>query len=360
MTHASESVGGKIGGRRHEKSFHAGCHAPSRGKPTHPQPPMNTSIHSSILGAMFAAALISTAAAETLVANYTTGDEVPLYSHGFSAQGQMIQFSLSFAPPAGARLMVVNNTSAALIEGTFLNLVQGQVVALAHAGKYYHFIAHYYGGTGNDLVLIQAGAKPVAWGNNGGLLGDGTTEDRSSPVPVAMSNAIAGKIVVSMATGSDGSLALCSDGSLLGWGPRSITGSLEPATVEVAGTYLEGKNVIGIASGNMNFIAVCSDGTIADWGTDSLSGSTLPALAPTAGTALQGKKVVAVAAGELHTLALCSDGSLAAWGDNSNGQLGDGTTTDRDVPVAVITEGTPLAGKTVVAITVGWGHSVAL
>jgi hypothetical protein len=36
-----------------------------------------------------------------------------------------------------------------------------------------------------------------------------------------------------------------------------------------------------------------------------------------------------VAAGDYHTLAIKSDGTLWAWGDNSDGQLGDGTTTDR-------------------------------
>ncbi len=40
----------------------------------------------------------------------------------------------------------------------------------------------------------------------------------------------------------------------------------------------------------------------------------------------------AIAAGGFHTLALKADGSLWAWGDNSSGQLGDGTTTDRNHP----------------------------
>ena len=37
------------------------------------------------------------------------------------------------------------------------------------------------------------------------------------------------------------------------------------------------------------------------------------------GVALFGKTVVAVAAGHSHSLALCSDGTVAAWGNNSDG-----------------------------------------
>jgi alpha-tubulin suppressor-like RCC1 family protein len=43
----------------------------------------------------------------------------------------------------------------------------------------------------------------------------------------------------------------------------------------------------------------------------------------------------AVAAGYGHVLALKTDGTLYAWGDNTNGVLGNGTTTASDTPIAV-------------------------
>jgi alpha-tubulin suppressor-like RCC1 family protein len=67
--------------------------------------------------------------------------------------------------------------------------------------------------------------------------------------------------------------------------------------------------------------------------------------------------VTAVSGGsslEAHSLALLEGGALMAWGANVNGQLGDGTTMSRDVPVAV----SGLSGAT--AIGAGWGHSLAL
>ena len=45
--------------------------------------------------------------------------------------------------------------------------------------------------------------------------------------------------------------------------------------------------------------------------------------------------VVEVAAGANHSLALKKDGTLMAWGRNTEGQLGDGTTTRRTTPVMV-------------------------
>lgn len=45
--------------------------------------------------------------------------------------------------------------------------------------------------------------------------------------------------------------------------------------------------------------------------------------------------VVAVAGGGRHSLAVLRDGSVLAWGANDYGQLGDGTTTNRDRPVPV-------------------------
>ena len=47
--------------------------------------------------------------------------------------------------------------------------------------------------------------------------------------------------------------------------------------------------------------------------------------------------VATVAAGSSHTLFVTTDGTLWAVGDNGNGQLGDGTTTGRSIPVEIAT-----------------------
>jgi alpha-tubulin suppressor-like RCC1 family protein len=63
----------------------------------------------------------------------------------------------------------------------------------------------------------------------------------------------------------------------------------------------------------------------------------------------------AIAAGSEHTCAIATGGVVYCWGSNSNGQLGDGTTADSWVPVAVSGLGTNVA-----AIATGAFHSCAL
>lgn len=63
---------------------------------------------------------------------------------------------------------------------------------------------------------------------------------------------------------------------------------------------------------------------------------------------------IKVAAGTYHSLALKEDGTVWACGNNTHGQLGDGTSTDRNTPVQV----NNLSGVT--AIAAGYFHSLAL
>ena len=97
-------------------------------------------------------------------ATYATGNEVPVTSREFIATGNTVNFTLNFAPAAGTELMVVNNTGLGFINGTFDNLTNGQPVALSYGGTTYNFVANYYGGSGNDLVLVWANNRAFAWG----------------------------------------------------------------------------------------------------------------------------------------------------------------------------------------------------
>jgi alpha-tubulin suppressor-like RCC1 family protein len=73
--------------------------------------------------------------------------------------------------------------------------------------------------------------------------------------------------------------------------------------------------------------------------------------------AIAGKEIVQVAAGNDHSLALSSDGFVYCWGSNTYGQLGDDTTTQRTVPVAV---NGGITSKVIVKISAAGNSSFAL
>jgi alpha-tubulin suppressor-like RCC1 family protein len=275
-------------------------------------------------------------------------------------------------------LTVVNNTALPFISGTFDNLAQGQAVALSYNGVTYNYVANYYGGTGNDLVLVWASNRAFAWGkNNAGQLGNKSTT--SSNIPIAVTTAgtpLANRTLMALSTGSTHSLALCSDSTLASWGYNNYgqlgnsttINSNAPVAVTTTGTALEGKVVVAVASGFQHNLVLCSDGTMASWGlngnfqpgNNTVIYSSVPVAITTASTPIAGKTVIAVNAGDSHCLVLCSDGTLAAWGNNLSGQLGNNTISRGSLPVAVRTAGTVLASKSVVSMAAGGYHNIAL
>jgi alpha-tubulin suppressor-like RCC1 family protein len=310
-----------------------------------------------------------------LVASYATGAEVPLQISKFNPTGSTLSLSLGYLPPTGTSLMLVDVTGREFIRGAFANLAPGQEVVLDFNGRSYSFIANYYGGSGNDLVLEWAAARPVAWGrNSSGQLGTGDVLQRSIATDIASGGVLAGKRVTALAAGASHSLALCADGTLAAWGSNgsgrlgngSTTSSSLPVAVSRSGAFA-GKTVVSIAAGGMHSLALCSDGTVFAWGNNfygqlgngSPASSNLPVAVTTTGV-LAGKFVTAIAAGNQHSLALCSDGTVVSWGNNSSGQLGTSQyLSSSTAPVAVHMAGV-LAGKTVTAIAAGASHSLAL
>ncbi|MEI7953810.1 MAG: cadherin-like beta sandwich domain-containing protein [Verrucomicrobiota bacterium] len=306
---------------------------------------------------------------------FDTPTTVPAQASGFTLSGDAPPISLSFPPQPGVSLTLLNNTGTAPIRGTFSNLAHGQPVAINHGANTYQFVANYFGGTGNDLVLEWANRRLLAWGSNAsGLLGNGTTTDQPAPIPVDMTGVLAGKTVIAIAAGQSHSLALTADGTLAAWGSNSYgqlgngsssSSSLLPVLVDATGV-LSGKRVVKIAAGYNHSLALCADGTLVTWGyngsgqlgNNTMTSSNVPLLVAQT-SALAGMTVAAIAAGSDHCLTLCADGSLVTWGSNSSLQLGDGTNISRKMPVRVI-PGTVLGGKTIVAITAGAQHNLVL
>lgn len=179
-----------------------------------------------------------------------------------------------------------------------------------------------YVSAGNRLTMvIKADGSLWAWGQNGsGQLGDGTTEDRHSPVHILDD-------VVAVSTGDWHTMAIRTDGTLWVWG-RNSDGQLGTTTRESQySPVMVMENVVSVTSGGTNTMAIGSDGSLWAWGSNSFgqlgNGDRKPQDTPIRIM----ENIVSVSVSESHTMALKTDGSLWAWGLNDRGQLGDGTTT---------------------------------
>lgn len=313
------------------------------------------------------------ARAAVVNATWNSSSGIPVTATSYTATGNTVNLTLNFAPEVGTNLTVVNNAGLPFIQGAFNNLPHGQKVALTFNGISYNFVTNYYGGDGNDLVLQWADNRIMAWGSNSsGRLGDGTTSTRTIPTSVVATGALKGKTILSVSAGEDHSLALCSDGSVAAWGENSsgqlgtnnFTDSLVPVSVIQTGV-LATKTVIAVSAGRNFCLALCSDGTIAAWGAGAsgqlgnniTANSSIPVMVSTSG-ALSGKTIVKISAGIAHSLALCSDGALVAWGSNAYGAFGNNSTTNSLTPVLIPAAGA-LVGKTLSGISAGFRHSLA-
>ena len=215
---------------------------------------------------------------------------------------------------------------------------------------------------GNSMCLILLDTSLKCWGYNYyGQLGIGSTTTQTTPQTVDLGT---GRTAVSVSLGQYHTCAVLDDGSLRCWGWNnygqlgigSTTQQTTPQTVDL-GT---GRTAVSVSLGTSHTCAVLDDGTLKCWGYNVFGqlglGSTTNQNTPQTVTLGTGRTAVSVSLGQYHTCAVLDDGSLKCWGQNSQGQLGIGSTTSQTTPQTVDL-GT---GRTAVSVSLGYGHTCAV
>jgi alpha-tubulin suppressor-like RCC1 family protein len=198
-----------------------------------------------------------------------------------------------------------------------------------------------YGGAHG--LSIKTDGTLWAWGRNAyGGVGDGTATSRRSPVTTAGG----GTTWDNIGAGYYHSIATKTDGTLWTWGynlfgqlgDNTTTSRRSPVTTIGGGTTWD-----KVAGGFSHSIATKTDGTLWAWGSNGagrLGDNTTTSRSSPVTTAGGGTNWDICSAGTEHSAATKTDGTLWVWGSNSNGRLGDNTTTVRTSPVTTAGGGT--------------------
>jgi alpha-tubulin suppressor-like RCC1 family protein len=190
---------------------------------------------------------------------------------------------------------------------------------------------------GHACALRQTGAV-VCWGRGyNGQLGNGSTNDQTTPVAVVgLTDAVA------ITAGASFTCALRETGGVVCWGMGDHGelghGSFNGSSTPVAVTGLT--DAVSVSAGGSfggHACAIRASGELQCWGAGDYhqlgNGSTLTRATPTPLPDLT--DIVTVSAGGIHTCATDASGVTWCWGEGEVGQLGHGSMTSSKTPIPV-------------------------
>jgi alpha-tubulin suppressor-like RCC1 family protein len=188
------------------------------------------------------------------------------------------------------------------------------------------------------IVLLADGTVRAFGENSSGQLGVNDTTQRLTPVQVFGISSSA----TAVACGTSHTVVLLADGTVRSFGTNAngqlgidVSGGTRQTPVQV----LNITSATAVACGGYHTVVLLADGTVRTFGNCAQGQLGINATGVTRQTPVQvfaiSSSAVAVAGGQSHTVVLLADGTVRTFGLNLRGELGDNSTTQRNVPVQV-------------------------
>jgi alpha-tubulin suppressor-like RCC1 family protein len=214
----------------------------------------------------------------------------------------------------------------------------------------------------NHAILLSTNNILYGLGYNlFGNLGDKTSLDKSTPVPVYNGGDLFGKKIIQIYTGSNHNFAISDSNEIFSWGYgtfgqlcNTVTGSKNYPTKIFTDIKFKSKQLKLIALGSYNSLVLYNENELYTCGynVDGQQGinSTTNINYPTEvinSTALFNKTITIISGGENHVICLTSNSELIGWGNGIK------------IPTFIQTNGL-LKNKKILQISAGYGFSLAL
>jgi alpha-tubulin suppressor-like RCC1 family protein len=230
---------------------------------------------------------------------------------------------------------------------------------------------------------LTSTGRVFSWGENSlGQLGDGTNIPKGSPVDITSKFLLdpnTNEKVTYLSSSDESMFALTSAGKIFAWGYNTdgklgddtTTNRNIPTNITSRFGLRDGEVVQSISSSGLSHsVALTNQSRVFTFGNNSngqlgngSSSSTIsktPIDITSSFSLSGGETILELNTGWRHSIIRTSLGRIMSWGRNSDGQLGTGNITNQFTPVNIADQFVLQNGETIKSISLGSNHSFAV